>query len=153
MNDTYTELRKAIARLPLITETDRMHFQASCEPATIRALLEERDRLAKAETAMGEAVRSVKLPEMKWAEVMLGSKTAVLNYYTRDDLLNFARTIVCALDGPGQFDPEERIRTWREGLNTYRYCNKCGYAGPQKLHNRPDDSGECDYFSTVGVQR
>lgn len=29
-----------------------------------------------------------------------------------------------------------------------RYCNKCGYFGPDELHQRPNGTGECGYLST-----
>lgn len=28
-----------------------------------------------------------------------------------------------------------------------RYCNKCGYFGPDEMHNRPRDGKQCDYLS------
>lgn len=28
-----------------------------------------------------------------------------------------------------------------------RFCNKCGYFGPDQLHQRPNGSGECGYLS------
>jgi hypothetical protein len=29
-----------------------------------------------------------------------------------------------------------------------RFCNKCGYFGPDEVHQRPNGSGECHYIST-----
>jgi hypothetical protein len=30
-----------------------------------------------------------------------------------------------------------------------RYCNKCGYFGPDTLHERPNGSGQCGYLSCL----
>ncbi|MDQ0022943.1 hypothetical protein J2X90_000729 [Variovorax paradoxus] len=30
-----------------------------------------------------------------------------------------------------------------------RYCNKCGYFGPDQIHDRPNGSGPCGYLACV----
>jgi hypothetical protein len=32
-----------------------------------------------------------------------------------------------------------------------RFCNKCGYSGPDEQHDRPNGSGRCDYLSCVSA--
>lgn len=35
---------------------------------------------------------------------------------------------------------------------TERYCNKCGYFGPDQIHYRPNGLGECGYIARIRTQ-
>lgn len=47
---------------------------------------------------------------------------------------------------------EEADALLREAAQPERYCNKCGYIGPDETHSR-SEGGNCDYIACLPVTR